>query len=302
MRYSDYNEIKQRGTFNFPVEFHYVDKMHPRYMMSYHWHVEYEIIRILKGSLTVYLNQKEILAKEEDIIFIRDGILHSAVPKDCIYECVVFNMNLLLKENFSGTKYIQNIIDHNIIVNDYFPKSDSELNRIIFFLFEALKLQIDSYELTTLGLLYQVFGFIYNNKLYSTDFLKDSKKIMQLKKALEVIEESYSSVITLEDLSKVVGMSRKYFCKFFYEMTHRTPIDYLNYYRVECASYQLATTNLSITDIAYNCGFNDLSYFIKSFKKYKGITPSKYSKLEKTYNKSYHNANDNSIFLPSSAY
>lgn len=287
MRYSDYNEIKQRGTFNFPMEFHYVDNMHPRYMMSYHWHVEYEIIRVLKGTLIVYLDQNEILAKEGDIIFIRDGILHSAMPTECIYECVVFNMNMLLKENFSGTKYIQNIIDHTIIVNDYFPKSNSKLNNILFTLFKTLKTKKIGYELMALGILYQVFSLIFSSELYSTDYLhtlKDSKKIIQLKKVLEVIEASYSSTITLDDLSKIIGMSPKYFCKFFYEMTHKTPINYLNYYRIECASYQLSTTNIPITDIAYNCGFNDLSYFIKSFKKYKGITPSKYSKnLESSF-------------------
>lgn len=288
MRYSAYNEIKQRGTFHFPLEFYYVDEMHPRYTMSCHWHVEYEIIRILKGSLIIYLNQKEIHANEGDIIFIRDGILHSAVPIDCIYECVVFNINMLLKDNFSGIKYIQNIRDHNIIINDYFPKSDLEFNTTIFNLFETLKVKKTGYELMILGLLYQAFSIIYSNKLYSQDYShtqKDSKKITQLKKVLGVIEERYSSTITLEDLSKVVGMSPKYFCKFFYEMIHKTPIDYLNYYRIECASYQLLTTDLSITDIAYNCGFNDLSYFIKSFKKYKGITPSKYSKMEKSHSK-----------------
>lgn len=286
MRYSDYNEIKQRGTFNFPIEFHYVDNMHPRYTMSYHWHVEYEIIRVIKGTLIVYLDQNEISAKEGDIIFIRDGILHSALPAECTYECVVFNMNMLLKENFSGTKYIQNIIDHTVIINDYFPKSNSKLNITLSTLFEILKERKNGYELITLGMLYQSLGIIYNDELYSTDYLqnqKDSKKIIQLKKVLEVIEQSYSSTITLEDLSKIIGMTPKYFCKFFYEMTHRTPINYLNYYRIECASYQLATTNLSITDIAYNCGFNDLSYFIKSFKKYKGITPSKYSKIETAF-------------------
>lgn len=285
MRYSEYNEIKQRGTFDFPIEFYYVDKMHPRYMMSYHWHVEYEIIRVLKGSITVYLNQKEISAGEGDIIFIRGGILHSAVPKDCIYECVVFDIKMLLKEVFSGAKYIQNIIDHTIIIEDYFPKSDLEINKIIFYLFEVLRSKKTGYELMILGLLYQIFGIIYNNKMYSKDSLntqKDSKKIVQLKKIFSLIEESYSSKLTLEDLSKAIGMSSKYFCKFFYEMTHRTPIDYLNYYRIECASHQLITTNLSITDIAYNCGFNDLSYFIKSFKKYKGLTPSKYLKMEKS--------------------
>ena len=59
-------------------------------------------------------------------------------------------------------------------------------------------------------------------------------------------------------------------------MTRRSPIDYLNYYRIETACLRLSSTEESITDIAYGCGFNDLSYFIKIFKKYKGVSPRKY--------------------------
>ena len=72
-----------------------------------------------------------------------------------------------------------------------------------------------------------------------------------------------------------VQMSPKYFCRFFQEMTHRSPVDYLNYYRIERACYQLLTTNDTITEVAYNAGFNDL---IKTFKKYKGTTPKQYLK------------------------
>ena len=52
----DRNEDRPRGTYEFPFEFHHIGQNHPRYVMSYHWHVEYEIIRILKGSLTVTLD------------------------------------------------------------------------------------------------------------------------------------------------------------------------------------------------------------------------------------------------------
>ena len=45
----DRNEDRLRGTYDFPFEFHHIESNHPRYVMSYHWHVEYEIIRILKG-------------------------------------------------------------------------------------------------------------------------------------------------------------------------------------------------------------------------------------------------------------
>ena len=61
-------------------------------------------------------------------------------------------------------------------------------------------------------------------------------------------------------------------------MTHQTPMDYLNRQRIAKACIQLDTTDDSITDVAYSNGFNDLSYFIRTFKKYKGTTPGKYKK------------------------
>lgn len=76
-------------------------------------------------------------------------------------------------------------------------------------------------------------------------------------------------------------MSPKYFCRIFRTVIHRTPIDYLNYYRIEKACYLLETEDLSITEVAYHCGFNDSSYFIRCFKKYKQITPTKYLKNNK---------------------
>ena len=73
-------------------------------------------------------------------------------------------------------------------------------------------------------------------------------------------------------------MNPKYFCRFFRQITLRTPIDYLNYYRIECAREQLAATDASITEVALGCGFNDISYFTKTFKKYMGLTPRQYMK------------------------
>ena len=104
------------------------------------------------------------------------------------------------------------------------------------------------------------------------------KRIVQLKQVVEFIEKNYASPITLQELSASVSMSPKYFCRFFSEMTHQTPMDYLNRQRIEQACCQLATTDDSITEIAYRNGFNDLSYFIRTFKKYKGITPGKYKR------------------------
>ena len=94
----DQNEDRLRGTYEFPFEFHHITSSHPRYVMSYHWHVEYEVIRILKGSLLVTLDKKNLQANAGDVIFIHSGILHSGIPDNCVvgYKSLV---NKIFKEN-----------------------------------------------------------------------------------------------------------------------------------------------------------------------------------------------------------
>ena len=57
------NEDRLRGTYEFPFEFHHIDSSHPRYVMSYHWHVECEIMRVLQGTLTVTLDEKKFYSQ-----------------------------------------------------------------------------------------------------------------------------------------------------------------------------------------------------------------------------------------------
>ena len=90
------------------------------------------------------------------------------------------------------------------------------------------------------------------------------------------MRSSYDTQISLEQMANVAGMSPKYFCYFFKEMTGKTPGEYLKGYRIEKASSKLMYTDLSVTEIAYASGFNDLSYFIKTFKAQKGISPKKF--------------------------
>ena len=63
-------------------------------------------------------------------------------------------------------------------------------------------------------------------------------------------------------------------------MTHRSPIEYLTRYRIEMACTKLKNEDAPITAIAYDCGFNDVSYFIKTFRRYKKISPGKFRKAD----------------------
>lgn len=275
------NEDRLRGTYEFPFEFHHIDASHPRYMMSYHWHVEYEVIRILSGTLTVTLDEKSFTAHANDIIFVNSGILHSGIPEDCVYQCIVFDLNAFLKSNSACARYMQEILHQDIMVYHHFSEKHGEILTCINSVFQAMAEKSVGYEMIVFGQFYHFFGLIFSNHYYLENQLKtrkDYRRILQLKQVLDFIEKNYTSQITLKQLSASVSMSPKYFCRFFSEMTHQTPMDYLNRQRIEQACYQLSTTDDSITEIAYRTGFNDLSYFIRTFKKYQGITPGKYKR------------------------
>ena len=279
MKYMNYREEKKHGTFDFPIEFYHVGPTHPRYEMSYHWHIEYEIIRILKGEFLMTIGEEEFLARAGDIIFVKGGLLHGGIPVKCMYECIVFNLDALMTSSPAGDRLLKKIRDDSIQVLNHFPKPDPELMRITERMLGQMKIQAEGHELIVIGAFYEFFGYVLERRHYiiTQDIsTKEGRRIEHLKRALEVIENSYPDCITLDDLAKAAGMNSKYFCRYFREMTHRTPIDYLNYYRIEQACFKLATSNSSIADVGMSCGFNDVSYFIKTFKKYKGMTPKKY--------------------------
>ncbi|MEN8075805.1 AraC family transcriptional regulator [Clostridioides difficile] len=281
MKYFDFKEEKQHGTFDFPIEFYHVTRDHPRYNMDLHWHTQCEIIKILEGEFSLILNDEKILSKAGDILFIHDGVVHGGTPINCVYECIVFDMSLLLKKNITCTKLLSDIINHNKVIDTIISGHNKHIEICCNYLFESINSKEPGFELIVQGSLYNLLGMILRTGLYKTKSIstkRSSTSLQQLKTVLTLLEEKFSEPLTLEDLSKSVGMTPKYFCRFFHQMTNKTPIEYLNYYRVDVACELLLTKDVCITDVALDCGFNDVSYFIKTFKKYKGITPKQYIK------------------------
>lgn len=282
MHYINYHEDMRRGTDDFPIEFYHLTPAHPRYHMTIHWHVEFEFVRVTEGNLLLTINEQSLHLSKNTTAFVPSGFLHSYTPEPgCVYDCIVFDSNMLTNKSDTCRKFIRNIMNHEIEIRSFYDDTIPQAVSTIWSLFDALSDKPTGYELVVQGSLFQFFGIAITQKFYaeiSTQTSRDLRRITQIKHALEFIEANYASPLTLQDMSASSQMSPKYFCKFFQEMTHRTPIDYLNYYRIERACHLLSTTNQSVTEVAYNTGFNDLSYFIKIFKRYKEITPKQYVK------------------------
>lgn len=89
---------------------------------------------------------------------------------------------------------------------------------------------------------------------------------------------NYRHPISIDEIAQHVGMNRSALCTFFRKHTGQTFVNYLNAYRVNQACRLLEEEGLSVTEACYASGFNDIAYFCRTFKRYKGIPPSKIKK------------------------
>lgn len=114
------------------------------------------------------------------------------------------------------------------------------------------------------------------SNMYESEILIHRSKSRRISKVCRWIEENISHKITLSDAARLVNMSDSAFSHFFKRQTSISFITYVNNLRVAKACELLANTQLSASEICYDCGFNNKSNFIRIFTKRKGMTPIEY--------------------------
>lgn len=279
MKYSDYNEGKLHGTNVFPLEYYYVTPDNPQYIMSTHWHKEFEIIKVISGCFNLNLNSIGYTLTAGNIIFVECGTLHGGVPDNCVYECLVFDLNMLKRrQNDAITPLISPLIDGSKGINCIIPEKGSSVYLAASALFAVTSTRDDYYEIETYSMLFRLFSQLYKNENISpvSKNPQTSKKNQTVIKLLDWIDYNFTENITLQKLSEISNLSEKYICRIFKEYTSKTPINYINELRIDAACHEMISDKKSVTEAALACGFNDLSYFSKLFKRYKHISPYKY--------------------------
>jgi AraC-like DNA-binding protein len=101
-------------------------------------------------------------------------------------------------------------------------------------------------------------------------------KSRRLEKVFEFIRLNYASEMSLKDVADMVNMPEVSFSRFFKKRTGRTFIESLNDIRIGHATRKLINSTQTIAEISYRCGFNNLSYFNRMFKRKNGCTPSEF--------------------------
>ena len=146
-------------------------------------------------------------------------------------------------------------------------------------LFDAARAAKKFYELEIYSLLFKIFLIFYKERrIIDRPNKKIGRQSRAISAVLDKIEADFDEDLTLPELAQIAGLNEKYLCRIFKEYTEKTIIEYINEVRVENACYEISIARKNITRAAFDSGFNDLSYFSKTFKKLKGISPTEYKK------------------------
>ena len=94
----------------------------------------------------------------------------------------------------------------------------------------------------------------------------------------EYLRAHLSENVSLDKISRAIGISKYYLHRVFTELNGSTPLAYLTFIRLEQAKHQLQFSKDSIFEIAMACGFDSSAYFSNSFKKHTGYAPTQYRK------------------------
>ena len=143
---------------------------------------------------------------------------------------------------------------------------------------EANEDKKDMYQFETKIMLLQiVYLLIKNTPITHLDEIGKNLKLKS--EILSYIDRKYMNKISLKEISDNFHMSEKYFSRYFKNCFKITFVEYVNSVRLEKAASLLSTTDLSVTEVALQCGYTNISYFIRSFKKFFGTSPHVFRKM-----------------------
>jgi len=281
----DYYENLRHGTGGFPIGIH--DTICEKGFSLYpHIHREFEFLVMKKGTGKMYIDGAEYVINAGDVIFINSEELHVGVKVD--EEVTEFFAVVFAPEMFGNfgddvimNKYVWPVMNRKVKLPRVYRGNiiwQENVQALLESIHETHDFEGDGFELKIKSLLMQIWQICFAQREQEHDDYNSDRTVEDMKKVFLYIREEYASPLSLEDMASKVNMSREYFCRRFSELMHMTPFEYLLQIRIENSCSLLQETDMTIGEIATECGFNSFSYFAKIFKRFTGYTPREYRK------------------------
>jgi AraC-like DNA-binding protein len=247
-----------------------------------HWHPFIEILLSLHDNTEVTINFTKHVLKTNDLVIIYPGDLHSLDhAAENAFILVQFSLDLLMIMS-EFNRYFSVFSQYQCIKYD---PSNIDADRMIFlikklpefFYSDTLFNEVRIYSLL-LEFFAKLGQYCVNAKKeeFSDDAKTDYKSTKLITEACLYISQNCTKPLTLDDVSRHIGVSKSHFSHLFKKYTNMTFIDFLTTERIKRTEILISNPKAHIIDIAFDSGFSSLSSFNRAFKKTKGISPSEF--------------------------
>ena len=235
-----------------------------------HWHESIEILFIVEGTISVLSDASRTKAKKGDIVIINSNNIHhiKSLDEASKYYCLIIDKKLC--EEF--VIFIEEIVFQRLISDETAARKFMEIRNEFVSKKALYKTAIKSEIIDLLICFYR--GYMLSETTLSNK--SENIKVEMIKKAIKYIRGNYNKDISTKEIADEIRLSKSYFCRVFKEITGYTTVHYLNYLRCCNAIKFFQTGKYTVTEVALLCGFDNLSYFSKIFKKHIGCLPSSY--------------------------
>ncbi len=252
-----------------------------------HFHEEYEINLILngKGVKRVVGDHQEVIGDAE-LVLVGSNLPHGWFTHEFnieknggdIEEITIQFHRDLFDDNFlkrNQLYFIRELLDKSARGIYFSPETALSLAP----LFQSLNQKTGFESVLEFMKIMHELSCSQNMRLLSNDSFND-KKISYNSRRIEAVFEHmrthYAKEVTLTEVAKIAGMTDVSFSRFIKKRTGKTFIESLNEIRIGHSARLLIDTTETISEIAYKCGFNNLSYFNRLFKSKKSMTPKQF--------------------------
>lgn len=278
---------------DFPVRISFNDSRHvvndSDRLVYCHYHDEIEFNYVIEGSIVMEIGTQRIEVQAGEAVMINGNEIHSGYCEKeahCRMFGIIFKLDMLGSQepDVCQSKYLEHFLCGHYQFPSHIPnkpgwqaKVIAEMERIVV----TYRQQNFGYEWRIKSGLFSILAEIIANKAFLTrneQSVMPSERLERFQKSISYIQEHYIGKITVDDLARAAGISVDHFYKFFKQISGETPMTYVNRHRTRIAANLLKYTDLSVLNVALQSGFDNVSYFIKTYKKYTGLTPSAWRK------------------------
>lgn len=250
---------------------------------TWHWHSYFEITCVLEGKGNYFVNGQEYTMEENDIIIFNNVEPHG-------WKLIGGNMRLLVmifspefvaeKISVFDTEYLKPFVERGSNFKNRVGREESvnaEIRTSIQEIYQEWNERREGYPLMIKANVLRILTMLirtYQDETKSGEMLREKKNAMKrLEQAFSYINEHYCEKITLDEVAASVYMSSNYFSSYFRKVTNISFSDYVTRMRLNHARELLREGRGSVTEIAMECGFNNISNFYRLYKKHIGKTP-----------------------------